>query len=219
MEASARRIRRARERGDVPRSGELTAAAAFAATALALILGGAFVVGRLGAMVKAGLAAATVAPPDLPGALRGAAGELLALSAPLLGAAALAALVVGLAQTGGLFTLRVGPRFGRPRGGAGAALGRLVLVAAAAAIAVGPALGDLGRLGSAPALAAFLGDVLARFLGWSVFALALVGALDLYRARRRFLERMRATRQEELRERREAEGDPRVRAEMRRRAL
>src|SRR5262249_13196655 len=102
MEASARRIRRARERGAGPRSGELTAAAAFAATALALILGGAFVVGRLGAMVKAGLAAATVAPPDLPGALRGAAGELLALSAPLLGAAALAALVVGLAQTGGL---------------------------------------------------------------------------------------------------------------------
>src|SRR6266571_5097860 len=120
MVASARRIQRARERGDVPRSGELTAAAAFAVVALALILGGAYLVGRLGGMVKAGLGAATAAAPDLPAALRGAAGQLLALSAPLLGAAALAALVVGLAQTRGLFTLRVAPRFGRPAGGAAA---------------------------------------------------------------------------------------------------
>ncbi len=219
MNASPRRMQRARERGDVPRSGELTAAAAFAVVALSLILGGAFVVGRLGGMVKAGLGAAAAPAPDLPGALRGAAGDLLALSAPLLGAAALAALVVGLAQTRGLFTLRVGPRFGRPRGGGAAALARLAVSAAVTALAVVPALGDLGRIGSAPALAGFLGDVVARLLGWSLVALALAGALDLYRARRRFLERMRATRQDELRERREAEGDPRVRAEMRRRAL
>jgi flagellar biosynthetic protein FlhB len=219
MEVSARRIQRARERGDVPRSAELTAAAAFAVVALALVVGGAFVVGRLAALVKAGLVAATGAAPDLPGALRGAAGQLLAISAPLLGTAALAALVVGVAQTRGLFTLRSPAGSGRARGGGRAALVRVAIAAAVAAVAVVPALGDLGRLSSATALAAFLGDVVARMLGWSAVALALAGAIDLYRARARFFARMRATRADELRERREAEGDPRVRAEIRRRAL
>src|SRR5262245_57668741 len=214
MEVSARRIRRARERGDVPRSGELTAAAAFAVVALALILGGGFLLGRLGGLVKKGVEAATAGTPDLPGALRGAAVDLFALSAPLLGAAALAALAVGLAQTGGLFRL---PRE-RTRGGGAPILRAVVAVAVAAAVVV-PALPDLSRLSSAAALAGFFGEVLARLLGACVVALALVGAVDLYRARRRFLDRMRASRQGELREQREAEGDPRLRAAIRRRTL
>ena len=215
MEVSARRIRRAREHGDVPRSAELTAAAAFAVVALALVLGGGFLMARLGGLVKKGVEAATAGAPDLSAALSGAAADLFALSAPLLGAAALAALAVGVAQTGGLFTLRRG----RTRAGGGSPILRVLAAIAVAAAVVVPALPDLGRLSSAAALAAFFGEVVARLLGLCVVALAFVGAFDLYRARRRFLERMRASRQEELREGRETEGDPRVRAAIRRRTI
>jgi flagellar biosynthesis protein FlhB len=151
------------------------------------------------------------------------------LVAPL-GAAALAALIVGIAQTRGLFTLgairadlgRLSPAAGLKRAFGGAAallvgkgLLKAVLVGALAWLVVRPFLGGLSALAGAPVprVAAVFGALAGRLALYVALAAMALGAFDYLLARRRHLRGLRMSHEEVRRESKESEGDPAHRAE------
>ena len=226
-----RRIAEARRLGDVAQSPVLRAAVAQAATVAVLVALGPSIVAELRAYLAGALAQA--ARGGDPGAAVSRALDVGArlIAAPL-GVACAATLLVGLVQTGGLWVGWGGRLAPARTGGAGGrppALGTAVVRGAGALailLAVGvatlvPGLPQLSRLASmagagAPrALAAF--GALARHVGvWLVAAALLVGVGDELWARLRHRGRLRLTRRQSERERRELEGDPRRRRERRR---
>lgn len=232
-EPTPRRLRQARERGQIAKSDELTSAAAFAAAALALAASAGSLGGRLVAAVRTGIERAASAE-SVPGAvLRGAVEELALLLGPVLGAAFVAALLVGGVQAGGLFTPkallprgeRLNPVAGLKRmvsAQAASALVRsvvkLVVVAAVAVWTLAPRVGDLPRLCGAPAVRAlaWTWDVGMTLLLRVAVAYALLGAADYLWQRRAFWKGLRMTREEVKREHKETEGDPQHKAERQR---
>lgn len=216
-----RRLRRAREQGDVPVSAALLQAAAFLVCIELLAATARETVTVFAGFVQRAFAGQTIGAAEL-------AVTVLGLCAPTLGAAAVVALMFGYAQTGGLFGLtrlapdlnRLNPLnglkslfsgqrlFGLARAllGAGlvAWLGWSSLRAALPALA-GPAGEPMSAL--ATALSAGLG--LARWVAFIGVGLALV---DWWLVRRSWLSRWRMTRDEARRELREHEGDPELKA-------
>jgi flagellar biosynthetic protein FlhB len=235
LPATARRRQRARERGQVARSGELTAGVALLAA-----------VGALAATVRGGVAGlqgwAAHVWGHLPAggldvgqtmAVWAQGGVALArLAGPPLIAAALGAAAAGLAQTG--LVLSLGPLVPRlallnPLGGVRRIASRRSLVeltkaalkaAAVIALAWGPAWRCLQALlggQSAGAAAAAVGAaVLAVLRRGAVLALA-VGAADYLYQRYEHELTLRMTRAELREELRETEGDPAMRLRRRRR--
>ena len=226
-QATPRRLAEARRHGQVAVSRSLTGAVGAAAAFLVLVLGAATGAGRLVAYLRAAFATATTS--SLREALALGGGQAVALLALPLGLAFVATVAAGLAQTGGLFTvapLRLDP--GRLRGRLlnGALLleaGRGVLEAAVllglAALTVLPLLRPLAALaGASAARVLAAAGVVAAALGWRLVTAALLfGAADLVWQRHRHRQALRMTRHEVERERRQHEGDPRLRAERQRR--
>lgn len=226
-----KRLSEARRRGEVAISRELTGAVALAAGLATLAATGSWWYGALAGEVRRGLVAAL--SPDQPpgGALLSSALAVLRLSALPALAAFAAAGAVGLLQTGGLVTAaplaprleRLDPIAGLARLFSGARLAALGLGALKAALVVALALSgwriaastlaQLPRAGSPERAAAALLWPLA----WRIAGLLLLfGAIDLLLVRWRHLRRLRMSRDEVRREAREAEGDPRHKAERRR---
>jgi type III secretion protein U len=231
-----RRLREARRRGEAAVSRDLTGLAALAGGGAALVATARASGTALAAHLRATLTAAprvedALAP--LP-ALARAAAVLALAAAPVLVAAAGAAIGAGLLQSGGLFAPRAAAfRAGRldparnlanlvspaQAGRIALALARATAALAAAATAaevLSPAVAGLPALAPGAQLAAagaLLRQVAARVLP----ALALFAAIDLALARRAHRRALRMTRDEVVREQREDEGDPRHRAERRRR--
>jgi flagellar biosynthesis protein FlhB len=166
------------------------------------------------------LRAAVAAPERVaPAAL---ATDTAILVAPLLIAASVAAVVAGVAQTGGVFAWRA-PRLGR-------LLDELRAYDVARALVVAGVVAFIGWhafAGELPLLAASLGNVgallegaarLASRVAWPAVAfLAFLAAIDIALRRTLWLRRLSPTLEEARRERRETEGAPEVR-EARRRA-
>lgn len=229
---SARRLRQARRRGEVPVARDLTAAAALAGGLAGLAAGGDGLVAALAEALRRAVALAAVAP-DPWTACQGALALLARAALPPCGAAALAAAAAGALQTGGLVApaalrprlARLSPAAGLARlagrerllgvalraleAGALLALGAWLAAGAARAAAGAPGLGAAALLRALARLAAGIAWPLAG-------ALAAAGAVELALARRQHLRRLGTTRAQALRERREEEGDPRWRAERRR---
>lgn len=224
-EPTPKRLKRAREQGDSAVSASLGQAVGFIAV-LALLPA---LLGALAASAAAALRSALAGDAADPLA---AAGLWLALSAPVLGAAALVSLLLGLVQTGGAFTAsRFAPDFSRLGPAQGVrnlftlervfSLARSLLAALAVAWLSWGVLRDhaaavahsAGRSEAIGTLAWLLG----RKLLWSA---ALVGLLlagvDYFFIRRAWLQRHRMTKDEIKREHRESEGDPEVKAARRR---
>jgi flagellar biosynthesis protein FlhB len=216
---SPRRLRRARREGDHPLSPR---AIGFGALGLSL-LAAPLAIGALEDSARELLMAA-LRPGESPdaGALAWRVGKLVA---PVLGLAAAGALLVGMAQTGGAVSarpLRWNPGRLSPFASAGdwtdrAVLGAIAALAAAASLGVGwLVLQDL-----APALAGSVGDGDAsvrlalegmRRLAWSFLGVSLlVAGLDAVARHAAWRRRLRMSRDEVRRERREAEGDPDLR--------
>jgi flagellar biosynthesis protein FlhB len=224
---TARRLRRAREQGDGPRSAALAQAVGFV-VALALTPAA---VSTL-AVEAGGLLRAAIERPDQPLGPSELVLAVVSLTVPIVLATAAACAASHLVQTGGaLAGARIVPSLDRlnPLSGlrqltnAERAFG--VLRALTAALFVGyftcrtlvsfaPDIAfGIGEPASAGALAAALGQRVA--WGAALFGLGL-GALDLAVVHRGFLRRHRMTREEVERERRESEGDPRLKAARRR---
>jgi flagellar biosynthesis protein FlhB len=222
---TARRLRRARSEGDHPVSRVLVSFGAMAAAALLLpsVLG--LLVQRTRALLEQSLQlGGSIGAEALARDGLSAAGlSLVQLVALLLGPAALAALVVGLWQTGAglsLTPLAWNSRRLDPLANLGRLWSRALLVSLLRWLATGLLLAIIGwhLLRSAgAALAASVGSVhaaaelasrLCHQLLWAALALlALAGVVDALVVRGSWLARLRMTREEVQREQRENEGD------------
>lgn len=228
-EPTPRRLRQARERGQVPRSrlfsGTLVLAGGSAGAALGLT--------GFTDQLRAWTAALLVPGARWPAALHQALFLLVRASAPALGGALLAAALAGVAASGWAPSSAVlVPRLARLDPLAGlrrivswrlvGELGRSLLVAvlllsvltAGAWTLLPPAL-RLPALPSPGAAFLLLGPEAARVWVRALLLAAGLGALDLLLARGRHRRSLRMSRDEVRREQREQEGDPRHRAHRR----
>lgn len=227
--ASERRLQRAREDGEAPLSRELPVLAGLlAGTALLAMAGPGLAAGlftRLSGMMTA--------PAGSPATALGQAGwALLGAAAPVMVAVLLAGSAAVLLQTGFLMQTkaltpdltRLNPQRGLARlfgpdnlVEALKALAKVAVLAWAAWRAVADALpGASAGIWREPG--ALGGRVLPDLLHLCVLVLACQAAitlLDVVWVRHRFAQRMRMTEQEQKREHRDSEGDPRLKAKLR----
>jgi flagellar biosynthesis protein FlhB len=231
-----RRVEEARRRGEVAVSRELTGVAALAGGLAALVgTAGASAAG-LAAHLRATLAAAPEAADaaEAGPALARAAALLATALAPVLLASTASALAAGLLQTRGLFAAgavafraeRLHPAHNLRKlvspgqlAQHGLALGKAtagILVGVSCAGPLAPAVARLPALGPGAVLAS-AGPLLLPLVARLLPLVALFAAVDLALARRAHLRALRMTRDEVLREQRQEEGDPRHKAERRRR--
>jgi type III secretion protein U len=216
-------LRRAREEGDLDVSVVLSRELAFVA-ALALVPAA---VTATAARASEMLRVALVAPaqPIDPTAL---VADVFGLTLPLLGAAALAATAAGLVQTGGTFAAgKLLPDWRRlnPLSGLSARFGWTSVIAMARAVVATCIVGwlavsmvstsgaDLVAALGSPVRATLVAGELSTRLAWIVALVGLgLASADVVAVRHLWLRRMRMTRWEVDRERREAEGDPELQA-------
>jgi flagellar biosynthesis protein FlhB len=227
---SAKRLRDARRRGEVARSGEAVTAVVLVAGASALAWMGAGVFAGLAELMRRGLLQAAGTQVAPAAALAGAAGGALRLVGPLLLVVVAGAVVANLGQIGALLALDpIKPKLERldPLRNARNVFGRQAWINGAKAVVK---LGLAGYL-AATTLAAQLPRLLrlawarpdelvsttgacALALAWRLGALAVaLGAADLVYQRWSFRRRLRMTKEELRREQKEQEGDPQHRAE------
>ena len=233
-EATPRRLEKARERGEIARSGDFTSAAAFAAGCGAVIALMSQRGSELTSLVRRGIAGAVEPSPLSPGAVLACAlTDLARLSAPVLVAPLCAALLVGGLQAGGLFTwLPLAPKGSRLDPLAGLkrtvsrdslaqllrSLAKLTAIAAVAWWTLAPHVGELVRLslGNAAGALGWIGGIAARLLLRVAAVYLVIGGADYLWQRRSHARRLRMTRDEVRREHKESEGDPRHKAERQR---
>ena len=227
-EPTPRRLRQARERGQVPRSRLFSGSLVVAGGSAGAALGLSSAVAELRAWTAALLTQGGAVPSVLHQALR-----LLGWAcAPALGGAVLGAVVAGLATSGWSPSATViAPRLERldPLAGLRRLLswrmlaellrsalvaGVLLAVVGAGAWALLPSALRLPASGVAVGLGLLRPEAL-RVWGRAVVVAAALGALDLLLARRRHRLSLRMSRDELRREHREQEGDPRHRAHRR----
>jgi flagellar biosynthesis protein FlhB len=224
-EPTPRRLKRAREQGDSALSASFGQAVGFLAVLSLLPALLAALTVSAGAALRQAIESAEADPS-------GAAWLWLALSSPVLGAAAGVSAILGFVQTGGAFTAsRFAPDFSRVnvfnglKGLFSAERAFSLVRSLGAALAVGwlawvvlrDHLADVSAtLGRSEAVAT-TAWLLTRRLLWGAAVVGLVlGAVDYFFVRRAWLARHRMTKDEVRREHRESEGDPEVKAARRR---
>jgi flagellar biosynthetic protein FlhB len=233
---TARRLEKAREEGNVPRSAELSAAAVL------LVAGGAlhFLGGSIGAtlldIMKSALSISPAEAVDPGLALSAASAEVLRaliVCAPILGLTLVAALVAPLALGGWNLSLgALAPNFGRldpiagfgrffsARGAVelGKAFGKFLVVATVAVLVLRKQAPQLLALGAAPLhagiaqSAALASDALLAVSG----GLVLIAAVDVPFQLWQYGQKLNMTRDEIRQELKESEGAPEVRMRIRR---
>jgi flagellar biosynthetic protein FlhB len=223
------RLEEARQRGDVPQSADLTAAASLAGFLLALMAFGPGLVDRAGAAGRA-----LLSEPEQIGRaeLAAHAWNTAAAVTPLVLLPAGAAVAALFAQQALVFAPeRLAPKLSRisPFAAAGQKFGaegltdfaksalKLTLagsVLLAFLIGRAPDIVASHMLAPGPA-AALMASLLTAFLALALALGAALGALDLLLQRTRFMRRNRMTRQELLDEMKRSEGDPHLKAERR----
>jgi type III secretion protein U len=228
------RLLRARQRGQIAISRDLTAGLVFAASVAVLAALGPVGVARLLTLFRRSLETSSRSGVTT---LAAAGWTAFQVAAPLLcvplGAALVVAVVVGVVQTGGLFAWqaiapdvsRLSPAVGfkrlfswRTAIEIGSSLVKVALVLGVAAVSLWPSVRELPGLAGAPptALLRALGVVVER-LGIPVaMAVVALGVIDWLVARRRHHRALMMTRDEVKREYKDSEGDPRHRAERQR---
>ena len=234
-DASPRRLEKAREEGDVPRSRELATFAVLMATTLGLWVTGGSIVGQLKQTLVRGLKfnTETVLDPVQLGVQWGAQlVDLLLVFTPLAGLMLLAALGSPLLIGGWVFSAKaIGPDFGKlnPMRGLGnmlsthalsellKALAKTALVAAAAWLIVATQTDAVMALASqTPATGAVQqGQLLLLFFSILVAALAVISLIDAPYQMWQYAKKLKMTRQEVREEAKEAEGNPEIKAKLR----
>ena len=234
-DASPRRLEKAREEGDVPRSRELATFAVLMAATLGLWMTGASIVAQLKQTLIKGLQfdTQTVFDPVQLGVQWGAQlADLLLVCTPLAGLMLLAALGSPLLIGGWVFsTQAIGPDFGKlnPMRGLGnmlsthalsellKALAKTALVAAAGWLIVATQTDAVMALASqTPATGALhQGRLLLLFFAILVAALAVIAVTDAPYQMWQYAKKLKMTRQEVREEAKEAEGNPEIKAKLR----
>jgi type III secretion protein U len=226
---TARRLRQARKEGDSPVSASW-------AQSIALVVAVAVVPGAVRALwanaargMRDALApSAHLTTASLIAALESAGAGLLALALPLIAAVGAAGAFAQVVQSGGVFAVgRLAPKLERLDPAAGfkrlfsptrffavfRALVAGTLVAALAYVGLRSHVADLARTAGRSSWVGAVVSGVAGALAWQVaFLGVLLGALDWVVTRRAWLRRLRMSKQEVSRERRESEGDPHMKA-------
>lgn len=232
---SKRRRQQAKERGQVPRSPELTAAVGLlAAVALLGMLGG-DLVAALVAAVRAPWGETSSFATDPAGVAAGVRQAVLGVALPLggmLGGILVAAIAAHQAQVGGLWAPGlIAPDPSRLWGGGGGTFGskvargawglaKALVIATVAAWAIRSRWDTLGRLGAMDgrSLASAIGALL-RSLAFALGAASLVlGLVDYAWQRARLEALLRMTPDEHREDQKSVEGDPALRARRQRAA-
>jgi flagellar biosynthesis protein FlhB len=216
--ATRQRLRRARREGDHPVSIALIRLGGFAAVVAVLPVALAAVWKQAVQLLHQALLTGASTPVHELGL------RILRLATPIVGAAALGALVVGLWQTGGALSLRpltwdwrrLAPFAGLTRAGSGGRafslllplVGTLLLAVIALRVirSMGGALA--ASVGSLPATLQLTGAMCQQLLLWALLSAAALAVVDALLTHRAWQARHRMTREEVRREQREAEGDP-----------
>jgi flagellar biosynthesis protein FlhB len=212
---SPRRLREARARGEVAHAPTLTAAAALAGGALAMVLTAQPAAARLLTLARAAWSGRTTATAATASELLP---SLAALLLPVALGALAAALVAGLAQTRLNFAPgALGRRGDEPEPWAAtsfAAAAALLLLALGSGRAL---VASLGRADGWAQAVNVTATALASLTARALIIVALAGLGEFAWRRGQLLDALSMSRAEAERERREDEGDPRLRAEQRRR--
>ena len=234
-QASARRLEKAREEGDVPRSRELATFAVLLAAALGFWLSGEAIVRQLQHMLVTGLAfrlERVLDPAGFAAQWQAQLLDLLLAFAPLAGLMLLAALGSPLLIGGWVFSGKaLGPDFGKlnPMRGLGnmvslralsellKALAKTGLVAAVAWLVMSTQTPALMSLASqAPASgAAQQGRLLLLCFSMLLAALAAIALVDAPYQMWQYASKLKMTRQDLRDEAKEAEGNPEIKAKLR----
>jgi flagellar biosynthetic protein FlhB len=233
--ATPRRRERARERGNVARSMEISSVVVFTAGILGLHAFGPSITGGLAELLRgtfATCAGTAVSADSLPTQAADAARTLALAVLPLAGLVALAGIVSQVVQVGVLFTTqplepqweRVSPIAGFKRIVSKRSLVELLKsiakIGIVAALVVGTLadaprrLFDLSAMEPAAAFAVIAG-LLLKMAAAACVALALLALLDLLFQRWDYEKQLMMTRQEVRQEHKETEGDPIVKAFLR----
>ena len=236
-EPTARRLRRARDDGQVARSTELPAAAVMIAAVFTLLMTGGVLVSRLSGMLKSSFTSdrkTLDTPTLLPATFASQMLEALILVLPVLAVTAIVAILASGATGGFHFSLKsVAPNFGKlsPLEGVKRMLGtraavellkslaKFSLVAGVLWALVDKHMNELIHLGNMnlePALA-IAGTLLTKSALWLTLSLVLIALLDAPYQRWSFMQRMRMTKQEVKDEMKDMEGRPEVKQQIRRR--
>lgn len=239
-EATPQRLADARRRGDIPRSADLNAAAAYLGLLAVVVTAGVYALRETGAVLmffidQPDRLERQVLAPGGPGLLASVLGETARPLAPLLLAPMAAVIVALIAQRGITFSgEKIQPKFSRLSLIANARkkfgvegfveFGKAVAKLAAASTALTLYLmHDLDRMiGAATAEAGVLGGIMLQSLVvlvsiTCVIAVA-IAAVDLVWQRFDFLKRNRMTFQELRDETKQSEGDPHMKSQRRSRA-
>jgi flagellar biosynthesis protein FlhB len=235
-EATPHRRQEARKKGQVVRSADLPPAAGLLAGTVTLRMIGPLIWGNFATLLKQRLT--DIVRPDLSArdamTLIGQTIVTGALAvAPVLLALMVGGIAAGLTQTGFVMSLQsLSPKFDKLNPATGikrifsSAVGfellkmalRLVLFIAIAIAAVQGVIGEIVQIGATGLLAApgMLGDILFNILLRLAVAGALLAGLDYGLQRWRFNRELRMTKQEVKEEIRQTEGDPQIKARIRR---
>jgi flagellar biosynthesis protein FlhB len=232
---SPKRLEEARERGQIPRSRELSTAAVMLIAGVGLTMGGRRMGSQMSAILRDGLTLTREEAMDagrlLP-ALGHAAGEMLAASWPVLGLTLLAALAAPLMLGGWAFsTQALAPQFGRlnPVTGIGRmfamrawvelvkALAKFAVVGVAGAIVLWMNFDELLQL-SRESTGAAIGHAIS-MSGQALIALTgalvFIAAIDVPFQLWQYHKDLRMTKEEVKQEMKEAEGNPEVKGRIR----
>jgi flagellar biosynthetic protein FlhB len=235
-EPTGRRLRKARDEGQVPRSPEMSAAAVtIAATGVLVGLGG-WLVHRLSLLFAGGFRfdrKALDTPTLLPGIMASQLGEGLFLILPVLAVTAVAAIAAS-GVTGGylLSWSSITPKMDKlnPINGFKRMFGshaavelfkgvvKFSLVATVLWVQLQRHLDELLRLGGMPLepALALTGRLIGESALWLTLTLVFIALVDAPYQRHAFMKRMRMTKQEVKDELKDMEGRPEVKAQIRR---
>ena len=232
-----KRLHEARQKGNVSRSQELVSAGALLAALVGLRLAGPGVWEDLAAIVREGLqqpVTEDLTPASALGLGQHAAAQGMLALAPLLGIVVLAGVGLNIAQTGLVLSgAGLSPKLSRINPGAGLkrllgmdglvnlgkAVAKMAIVAVVVWMTMSSQMAEITALGQLP-----IGTATARAarLAFDIglraaIVLLVLAALDYGWQRRRYTQQLRMTKEEIRQELRESEGDPQIKAAIRRR--
>jgi type III secretion protein U len=231
---TAKKLRDARRDGEVPKSHDLSHTATTLIWALLLLGLGGFFADRLSALIELAWTEVDIAAPD---ALRtvgfAALQTLLLLTVLPLGIVALGGVLVELMQTGVVFApKRIAPQLSRLSPATGfkrvfsldnvfemaKALFKTALLSGLIVVLIKQHLADILRVpdGGIAAYAGLDRRLILQLIGWVVALFAFVSIGDLLFQRFSHRKRLRMTKDEVRRERKEEDGDPQLRGQRRR---
>ncbi|AFJ89301.1 MULTISPECIES: EscU/YscU/HrcU family type III secretion system export apparatus switch protein [Burkholderia] len=231
QQPTAKRLREAREKGDVPKSAETVSSAFFVGVCVALAVGLGTLFARLQALFRLVFDAAGAADPAarLAVLVDGAARDWALLSAQIVAAGLLAGLLAGFVQVGGVMAWsRLVPQLSRLNPAEGLKnmwsmrnlvkmLLKTVLLVATLGWLIVESLDPSVQAGfTRPvSILALIVKLLMLLFGWAALIYVVMALIDIVHQRHEFNQKMKMSIDEVRREHKEDEGDPHIAAKRR----